>query len=86
MKHALLAYEDETEKQVNAVREDKWTAPLEINGTIITMKLDTGAKTNLISTSDIKVMKEKPKIHKEMTELKDYKGQKIVCLGTVHAG
>lgn len=49
----MVNCEDETEKQVNAVREDKWTTPLEINGTIITMKLDTGAKANLISKSDI---------------------------------
>lgn len=44
--------------------EDKWTVPLAINGTLVTLKLDTGAKANLISLSDIKEMKEKPKIQK----------------------
>ncbi len=31
--------------------------PLQVNGTIVPLKLDTGAKANLISTSDIKEMK-----------------------------
>ncbi len=31
---------------------------------------------------DIKTMKQKPKIHNVVTELKDYNGQKIECLGT----
>ena len=53
----------ETEqKEVNAIRKDKWIAQLMINGTIITMKLDTGAKANLMSLSDIKAMKDKPQI------------------------
>lgn len=40
-------------------------------------KLDTGAKANLISVSDIKEMKEKPKIQRVKPALKDYNGQKI---------
>ncbi|XP_034068255.1 uncharacterized protein LOC117543794 [Gymnodraco acuticeps] len=72
----------ETEqKEVNAIREDKWIAPLMINGTIITMKLDTGAKANLMSLSDIKAMKDKPQIKKRTQALKDYNGKKINSLG-----
>ncbi len=49
---------------------------LQINGALVTLKLDTGAKANLISMSDIKNMTEKPKIKK-----KDYNGKGIDSLG-----
>lgn len=52
------------------------------NRAIITMKLDTGVKTNLISKSDVKAMTEKPKIQKKTLALKDYNGQRIERLGT----
>ena len=74
--------EDEPKAQINAVKSDKWIAPLQINGTVVTMKLDTGAKANLISMSDVKAMREKPKIQKKTLALKDYNGQSIECLGT----
>lgn len=79
--------------------EDKWTAPLIVNGTLVTLKhrtsalranpyskvtdligrlpLTTGAKANLISLSDIKEMKEKPKIQIQRIKsaLKHYNGR-----------
>lgn len=73
----MVNCENEPETEINAVKEDKWRAPLKINGTLVTMKLDTGAKANLISVSDIKEMKEKPKIQRVKPALKDYNGQKI---------
>lgn len=45
--------------QEDAVKNDKWVAPLQINWALVTLKLDTGAKANLISMSDIKKMTEK---------------------------
>lgn len=78
----MVTCDEETTKQINVVEEDKWMAPLQINGTIVTLKLDTGAKANLISMSDIKEMREKPKIHRKTQALKDYNGQRIDCLGT----
>lgn len=58
----MVNWENEPEKEIDAVGEDKWIAPLQINGARITMKLDTGAKANLISMSDIKAMKDKPRV------------------------
>lgn len=78
----LVDSEEEPGKANHVNREDKWIAPLLINGSIITMRLDTGAKANLISISDIREMKTKPKINKKRSELKDYNGQPIECLGT----
>lgn len=62
-------------------KEDKWIAPLLI-GTRVTMRLDTGAKANLISMSDIRDMQIKPQIQNRGSELKDHNGQPIQCLGT----
>ncbi|XP_039890321.1 uncharacterized protein K02A2.6-like [Simochromis diagramma] len=78
----LVSCETEPDTEINAVVEDKWTVPLAINGTLVTLKLDTGAKANLISLSDIKEMKEKPKIQKAKSALKDYNGQEIESFGT----
>ena len=78
----MVNCEDEPVKEVNAVKQDKWIAPLQINGTLVTMKLDTGAKANLISMSDIQEMKEKPKIQRKTLALKDYNGKGIDSLGT----
>lgn len=55
--------------------------PLQINGALVTLKLDTGAKANLISISDIKAMKEKPIMQKKKILLRDYNGQEIDCIG-----
>lgn len=51
-----------TQSQEDTVKDDKWMAPLKINGALVILKLDIGAKANLISISDINKMKEKPKI------------------------
>nr|XP_061820643.1 uncharacterized protein K02A2.6-like [Nerophis lumbriciformis] len=78
----LVNSENKTEEVVNAVEKDKWIAPLQINGTRVNMKLDTGAKANLINMSDIKELREKPKIHRTTVALKDYNGRSIDSLGT----
>ena len=57
----------------DVTREDKWIAPLMINGTVVTMRLDTGAKANLITMCDVKAMKNKPQIKRKESGLKDYK-------------
>ncbi|KAL0150957.1 hypothetical protein M9458_053744 [Cirrhinus mrigala] len=69
------------QSQEDAVKNDKWVAPLQINGALVTLKLDTGAKANLISMSDIKNMTEKPKIKKKPILLKNYNGKSIDSLG-----
>ena len=78
----LINSENE-EGKVNSINnDDKWITPLLVNGTIVTMRLDTGAKANLISMSDIKEMQVKPQIHRKRSGLKDYNGQPIECFGT----
>lgn len=67
----------QSEKSVKAVTSDKWILPLQINGSVIPVKLDTGAKLNLICMSDIKSMKEKPHIQKKSVPLKACNGQMI---------
>ncbi len=71
----------DAQSQEDAVKNDKWVAPLQINGALVTLKLDTGAKANIISMSDIKNMTEKPKIKKKPILLKDYNGKSIDSLG-----
>lgn len=50
-----------TNQAVSAIIADKWNVPLLANGTIITFKIDTGAKANLINENDLKALAEKPK-------------------------
>lgn len=78
----MINSEHESDATVSAMMSDKWTVPLVINGTLVTLKLDTGAKANLISLSDIRQMKEKPKIQRAKSALSDYNGQKIESFGT----
>lgn len=74
----------ETEQQMpsmNSVEQDKWIVPLEINGAVIPLKLDTGAKANLMSERDIRVMKVKPHVHPNSVKLNAYNGQQIKTKG-----
>lgn len=48
----------DAERTVCAVKDDKWTAPLLVNGTLVTFKIDTGAKANLICVEDLKELVE----------------------------
>ncbi|XP_048054388.1 uncharacterized protein K02A2.6-like [Megalobrama amblycephala] len=66
----------------NSLVKDKWTAAVEINGATIMLKLDTGAKANLISERDIRKMKSKPHIKPNTVQLKAYNGQSIETRGT----
>ncbi|KAE8291509.1 Retrovirus-related Pol polyprotein from transposon 17.6 Protease [Larimichthys crocea] len=66
----------------NCAGKDKWSVPLEINGAVIPLKLDTGAKANLISECDIRAMKVRPRIHPSPVKLKAYNGHNIDTKGT----
>lgn len=74
--------ENNSDNENDVTREDKWLSPLLINGTVVSMRMDTGAKANLISMCDIKPMKNKPQIKRKESGLKDYNGWPIKCLGT----
>ena len=64
---------------VNSVEQDKWIVPLQINGAVAPLKLDTGAKANLMSERDIRVMK--VKLNHTSVKLKAYNGQQINTKG-----
>lgn len=42
--------------------EDTWLVSVPINGALVVLRIDTGAQANLISMTEIKATKEKPKI------------------------
>lgn len=60
----------DTEHAVRAVKDDKWTAPLLVNGTLVTFKIDTGAKANMINENDLKALEEKPKSYRQGNVIK----------------
>ncbi|KAF3838071.1 hypothetical protein F7725_009839, partial [Dissostichus mawsoni] len=63
---------------VNAVSDDKWIAPILVNGTIVPFQIDTGAKANLINVNDLKALREKPRsISEKNKPLKAYNGQQL---------
>ena len=67
---------------VNTVTDGKWTAPLLVDGTILTFKIDTGAKANLISEKDLNALTKKLKTFTEkVTPLKTYNNQPIQTKG-----
>ena len=71
----------ETPHRVNTVKEEKWIVPLEVNKTIVPMKLDTGAKVNLISEEDVYNLQVVPKIKPSRTGLKAYNDTPIESKG-----
>lgn len=66
---------------VRTVEQDKWTETLPVNGALVTFKLDTGAKANLINELDVKAMKVKPHINQNNKSLQAYNGQPINTKG-----
>ena len=53
-------------------RQDDWICPILINGSIVPMKLDTGAQVNILSEADCHQLKEKPRIHPTKETLRGY--------------
>lgn len=66
---------------VNEVEQDKWTETLPVNGALVTFKLDTGAKANLLNELDVQAMKVKPCIYENSSSLQAYNGQPIKTKG-----
>lgn len=52
-----------------------------MNGALVTFKLDTGAKANLVNELDVKAMKVKPHIYQNSSSLQAYNGQPIHTKG-----
>lgn len=68
----------DTGQTVSAVKSDKWIGPLLVNATVVSFRIDTAAKANLINKNYVKTLKVKPKrITNKTTPLKVYNGQPI---------
>ncbi|XP_014675600.1 PREDICTED: uncharacterized protein K02A2.6-like [Priapulus caudatus] len=58
-----------------------WIVPLDINGTVLPMKLDTGANANIISEHDFCSIGRKPKLHTSKVKLTAYAGHDVPVKG-----
>ena len=66
---------------VNDLGIDEWTAELEINGQAIKVKLDSGAKCNVIPKSVLNQIRSNDKLQKSNTKIVSYGGHKMDVLG-----
>jgi len=82
VQQAEISQERTEQTDMTSVSRDKWMTALEINGVTVSLKLDTGAKVNLILEDDIRAMKIKPRIFQKIVHLKAYNGQDIPTKGT----
>jgi hypothetical protein len=60
----------------------EWIAPVTIHGTIIPMKVDTGAQANLMTEADYRRLKNRPSIKKKAVKLVTYNQDNIDVIGT----
>lgn len=80
------AVENESKRERNTnenktVQADKWIVTTAVNGTVLNMKLDKGAKANLITMKDYNALLNKPQIEKKKVGLKAYNGLMIETQG-----
>ena len=75
----IEAQEQQQELDVSAVNE--WTSELKINGQSVNIKLDTGAKCNVMSKSLFNKIRVNDGLHKSSTRIISYGGHKIDVLG-----
>ena len=71
--------------------EENWNVDLDICGTMVTFKIDTGAQVNVLPKSQYKKLWKRPKLLKSSTKLTAYNGSSIPvagkCIATVtHEG
>ncbi|XP_069106252.1 uncharacterized protein [Argopecten irradians] len=58
-----------------------WIAPLEIQGNLIPLKIDTGSDVNIIPKNEFDKMRNKPRIHKTKLKLTAYNAGPIEAIG-----
>ena len=71
-------------QQINTIAEEtntEWSFALNTNGTNICYKIDSVAKFNVISKSQIETLQTKPRITKSTTTLSAYSGDNILVKG-----
>lgn len=61
--------------------KDEWIAHLDVNGTDIPLKLDTGAQVNILPITDFKRLKKKPKVRDKKINLRTYDDTPIPTKG-----
>ena len=73
-----------TEKSVkiSAINDKKWTHPLNIDGNIVVVKIDTGAGADLLSYGDFLSLKRKPSLKPTKIRLSDYNDNAIDVKGS----
>ena len=62
-------------------KKEDWIVPLDINGSLIPVKVDSGAQANVMSHKDYKSLAQQPKLHQSAVHLKAYNGQAMETLG-----
>ena len=67
---------------VNTETSAEWFAPLSVNGTILPLKIETGAQANLLSMKDYNALKQRPKLKKRETNLTSYNNDIIPTVVT----
>ena len=61
--------------------EDIWNVDLDVCGTMVTFKIDTGAQVNVLPKSQYNKLLKRPKLLKSSTKLKAYNGSSIPVAG-----
>lgn len=64
-----------------SVSSDEWIACLNVNGTDIPLKLDTGAQVNILLMKDFKRLINKPKVRDKKVNLRTYDDKPIPTKG-----
>ena len=75
--------DNEDDLYVSTVNEGKceWIATLAVNGSLIPLKVDSGAQVNLLNCKDYQALTPKPKLHKRVVKLKTYNDEPIKTVG-----
>ena len=73
-----------TEKSVkiSAINDKKWTHPLNIDGNIVVVKIDTGAGADLLNYGDFLSLQRKPSLKPTKIRLSDYNDNAIDVKGS----
>lgn len=66
-------------------KEDEWIAKVDVNGTDVSLKLDTGAQVNILPLKDFYRLKRKFKVHIKKVNLRTYDDKPISTKGVCRA-
>ena len=83
-KNSVICGLVKTEKSVKitAINDKKWTHPLNIDGNIVVVKIDTGAGADLLSYGDFLSLQRKPSLKPTKIRLSDYNDNAIDVKGS----